>query len=51
MRHVGEDVSFVLVGNLAESLIFEIPRVAGDAGDDHLGVEKARILLETVVVN
>ena len=51
VSHVGEEVGAVFVGNLAKSFVVEIPRVTRDAGDEHIGMEEAGILFQTVVVD
>ena len=51
VRHVGHEVAAVEVGDLAEALVVEVARVAGDAGDDHLRLEEVGALLQLVVVD
>ena len=41
----------MLVSNLAKSFVVEVPRVTGNAGDEHLGVEKTSVFFETVVID
>ena len=49
--HVSQDVGLVFVGDFAESGIVETAGVAGNAGDEHVGVEKTSILLQSIVVD
>lgn len=51
VSHVAEEISAVLVGNFAETLVVETPAVAGDSSDDDLRLEQSRLFREFVVVD
>ena len=50
VSHVRHQPAPVLIGDLLEPLVVQVPGVAADAGNDHLGFEQASGLLQFVIV-
>lgn len=51
MRHVAEEISVILVGDLTETLIVQASAIAGDSGDDDLRLKQFRDFCTLVVID
>lgn len=51
MSHIAEEVSVVLIGDLAKTLVIQTSGVAGHSGDDDLRFEQFCVFGELVVID